>query len=105
MPTRKGKSVIPCCRENLRGEDVRGPYPKPTQVVRQRMGQQTASGIDRRNLRGRCGGFDGKGRKSQTTTYRPFRALVSSEAGVAARDGKRGACPSLAKPPPNRGAA
>jgi len=30
----KAKSVIPCCRENLRGEDVRGPYPKPTQVVR-----------------------------------------------------------------------
>ena len=63
-------------------------------------GQQTASGIDRRNLRGRCGGFDG--RRAQAPSHdRPSRFGRLPRQGQAPQyeADTKGACPSLATPP------
>jgi hypothetical protein len=63
--------------------------------------QQAASGIDRRNLRGRC---DGSRVWSPALRLdEPFRALASSGAGVDVRSGSKGAHLSIAKPPPPQG--
>jgi hypothetical protein len=66
--------------------------------------QQAASGIDRRNLRGRCGGSRVWRREPPALrTDEPFRALASSGAGVEVRSGKKGASLSIAKLPPLTG--
>jgi len=63
--------------------------------------QQAASGIDRRNLRGRCGGSTVWRRKPPALRLdEPFRALASSGAGVDVRSGNKGAYPSIARLPP-----
>jgi len=63
--------------------------------------QQAASGIDRRNLRGRCGGSRVWKRKLPALRFvEPFRALASSGAGVDVRSGQRGAHLSIARLPP-----
>jgi len=69
--------------------------------------QQAASGIDRRNLQGRCDGSQAGERKLPALRHdEPFWALASSGVGVEARSGQKGALPSIAKPPPiSEGAA
>jgi hypothetical protein len=71
--------------------------------LRKFAGQQTASGIDRRNLRGRCGGFGG--RRAQAPSHdQPSRFGRLPRQGQAPQyeADKKGACPSLAKSPPTR---
>jgi len=63
--------------------------------------QQAASGIDRRNLRGRCGGSRVWRRKPPALRHdEPFRMLASSGTGIEVRSGQRGANLSIAKLPP-----
>jgi hypothetical protein len=65
--------------------------------------QQAASGIDRRNLRGRCGGSRVWKRELPGLRHdEPVRMLASSGTGIEVRNGKRGACFSIAKLPPTR---
>jgi len=65
--------------------------------------QLAASGIDRRHLQGRCGVSRVWRRCSplRDTTSRSA-CLPPSGAGAVVRSGKKGACPSIARPPPGR---
>jgi hypothetical protein len=63
--------------------------------------QQAASGIGRRNLRGRCGGSRvGKRKRPTRDTTSRFGRLPLSGAGVEVRSGNRGAHLSIARLPP-----
>jgi hypothetical protein len=62
--------------------------------------QQAASGIGRRNLRGRCGGPRVRRRKPPTpSSTSRFGRLPLSGAGVEVRSGEKGASLSIARPP------
>jgi len=65
--------------------------------------QQASIGIDRRNLRGRCGGPRVRRRKLPTwdTTSR-FGRLPRQGQASTVRSGHKGACLSIAKLPPSR---